>query len=100
MLAAAAIPGTGELAHAPVEPATLPLVANAGDHTRGAVRFDPAAHGTLELVAQESTYAPPLVPPFVERPEPIVVDNPIGAIHDQIEHFFRTRIENGRAEIR
>ena len=100
MLAAAGIPGTGELEHAPVEAATLPLSGNAGDHTRGAVRFDPAAHGTLEIAAQPSSYAPPLVPPLIERPEPISVENPIAAIHDQIELFFRTRIENGRAEIR
>jgi hypothetical protein len=104
MVAAAGIPTTGELVHAVTIPATLPASANvdtpSGPVTAAAVQFDPGAHGMLEVRDQVSRYEPPLVPPLVRRSEEIPVENPITEIHAQLEHFFRTRIDTARAEIR
>lgn len=104
MLAAAGVPGIGTFDVVPLAAAVTPLRANletsAGTITAAAFRFDPAAHGMLEIASQPSTHEPPLVPPLIERGEPIVVTNPIAAVHAQIEAFFRARIEDGRAEIR
>lgn len=51
-------------------------------------RYDPAAHGMLEVLEQSSRYEPPAAPPFVLRPVPVPVLNPIGAVHDEIEAFL------------
>ncbi len=104
MLGAAGVPGVGAFDVVPLEGATVPVRANletpSGAITAAAYRFDPAAHGMLEIIEQPSTHEPPLVPPLIERDSPITVTNPIAGVHDQIETFLRTRIETGRAEIR
>lgn len=104
MIAAAGIPGVGMLDLAPIARALPPLSANLdtprGVVTAAAYRFDPAAHGMLELIAQSSTHELPLVPPLVPRPSAIPVTNPIADVHAQLEAFFRSRIERGRAEVR
>jgi hypothetical protein len=51
-------------------------------------RFDPAAHGMLEVLVQSSRFEPPAAPPFVSRPEPIAVENPIVAEHEEIRRFL------------
>ncbi|MEW6269043.1 MAG: hypothetical protein AB1689_07055, partial [Thermodesulfobacteriota bacterium] len=51
-------------------------------------RYDPAAHGMLEVVDQSSRYEPPATPPYRPRPMPIPVVNPIGAVHDDIQAFL------------
>lgn len=104
MLAAAGLPGVGEYEIAPVAAVSAPVSANLetsdGPVTAAAYRFDPAAHGMLEILEQPSTHELPLVPPLVPRPSPLTVTNPIAEVHDQIEHFVRTRVQSGRAEIR
>lgn len=100
MLAAAGIPGVGEYEIAPVASVSAPVRANLETITVAAYRFDPGAHGMLEILEQPSTHELPLVPPLVPRASPIVVTNPITEVHAQIEHFVRTRVESGRAEIR
>lgn len=103
MMAAAGIPGIGVFELAEVAPAAPPLLANlvtpSGDVTAGAVRFDPAAHGMLELRAQTSTHEPPLVPPLVPRAMPVAVMSPIDAVHAQIERFLASRLTGPHAEI-
>lgn len=104
MLAAAGVPGIGAFELAQVPSTSSPAVANlatpSGEVTAAAVRFDPAAHGMLEIASQPSTHELPLVPPLVPRAEPVEVLNPIAAVHAQITTFLRSRIEGGRAEIR
>ncbi|MBX3027740.1 hypothetical protein KF840_22830 [bacterium] len=56
--------------------------------TTRATRYDPAAHGMLEVLAQSSRYVPPAAPPFVLRPMEIAVLNPLVAEHDEIEAFL------------
>ena len=104
MVAAASIPAVGELEHVVAAAAALPLSQNvdsaSGPITAAAVRFDPAEHGMLEVRDQESRYEPPLAPPFMLRAMPLPIENPIVEVHEQLEHFFRTRIDTGHAEIR
>lgn len=100
MLSAAGVPGIGVFDVAPIEAVSAPVSANLGGSTVAAYRYDPAAHGMLEIVEQPSAYELPLVPPLVPRPAAITVQNPIVEVHAQIEAFLRTRHETGRAEIR
>jgi hypothetical protein len=101
MIAAAGVPGVGTFELAEIAPITAPVSANfEGGITVAAYRFDPAAHGMLEILEQPSTYEPPLLPPLVPREPPITVQNPIREVHAQIEAFLRARHETGRAEIR
>jgi hypothetical protein len=51
-------------------------------------RYDPAAHGMLEVLNQRSRYEAPAVPPFVLRPVELPVANPIVEVHDEIEAFL------------
>lgn len=51
-------------------------------------RYDPAAHGMIEVLDQSSRYEAPASPPFRPRPEPIPVVNPIEAVHAEIEAFL------------
>ena len=48
-------------------------------------RYDPAAHGMLEVLNQTSRYEPPAVPPFVLRPVELPIVNPIVEEHHEIE---------------
>src|SRR5581483_982838 len=52
-------------------------------------RYDPAAHGMLEVLDQSSRYEPPAIPPFRVRPEPLAIANPLVAEHAEIEAFLR-----------
>ena len=96
VVAAAGIPGIGAFAFAAVDAATAPVRANLGGATIAAVRFDGAMHGMLEDSRQSSRWAEPLVPPLQGR-EPVNIDNPIDAVHQQIAAFFRTFRDEGRA---
>jgi dienelactone hydrolase len=51
-------------------------------------RYDPAAHGMLEVLEQASRYEPPAAPPYRLRPAPIAVLNPIVEQHEEIEEFL------------
>ncbi len=51
-------------------------------------RYDPAAHGMLEVLNQSSRYEPPAAPPFVFRPVEIPVVNPIVEEHEEIAAFL------------
>lgn len=51
-------------------------------------RYDPAAHGMLEVLNQTSRYEPPAVPPFVLRPVELPIVNPIVEEHHEIEAFL------------
>jgi hypothetical protein len=53
-----------------------------------ATRYDPAAHGMLEVRDQASRYLPPAAPPFPARPEPVPVRNPIEEEHREIGDFL------------
>ena len=55
-------------------------------------RWEPAAHGMLEVLLQESRYEPPVVPPFRLRPAVLPIENPIVALHDEIEQFLATAL--------
>jgi len=50
-------------------------------------RYDPAAHGMLEVLNQTSKYEPPVLPPFVLRPAEVPVVNPIVEEHLEIREF-------------
>ena len=58
-------------------------------------RYDPAAHGMLEVLNQSSRYEPPAVPPFVLRPVELPIANPIVEEHDEIEAFFAENLSAG-----
>lgn len=51
-------------------------------------RYDPAAHGMLEVLNQTSHYEAPATPPFRPRPMPIAVINPIADVHAEIASFL------------
>ena len=55
-------------------------------------RYDPAAHGMLEVLNQTSRYEPPAAPPFVLRPVELPVVNPIVEEHDAIEAFLAENV--------
>jgi hypothetical protein len=55
-------------------------------------RYDPAAHGMLEVLDQSSRYEPPAAPPFVLRPVPLPIANPIVEEHDEIEAFLTENV--------
>jgi hypothetical protein len=63
-------------------PATDSLLAAA--QATHVTRYDPAAHGMLEVLDQSSAWQPPYDPPLVPRDVEIPVTNPIAAIHDEI----------------
>lgn len=60
-----------------------------------ATRFDPAAHGMLEVAEQSSRWLPPASPPFAQRPEPVPVRNPIEAEHEEIRDFLAGALAPG-----
>ena len=39
-------------------------------------------------ITSASRFEPPAAPPFVSRPEPIAVENPIVAEHEEIRRFL------------
>lgn len=55
-------------------------------------RYDPAAHGMLEVLEQESRYEPPVVPPFRLRAAVLPVTNPLVAEHDEIAAFLAAEL--------
>jgi hypothetical protein len=96
VVAAAGIPGHGVFGFAAVERATAP--SDGEGSTIAAVRFDGAMHGMLEVSRQSSRWAAPLDPPLVMRDD-TSVENPIVAVHEQIEVFLSTYRLDGRATI-
>jgi hypothetical protein len=69
---------------APLATASMLGAAAAGRVTR----YDPAAHGMLEVLAQVSRYEPPVVPPFRRRSSDLPVENPLVAVHREIQDFL------------
>lgn len=55
-------------------------------------RWDPAAHGMLEVLHQESRFEPPVVPPFRARPVPVPLENPIVGVHDELRGFLASAL--------
>jgi hypothetical protein len=55
-------------------------------------RYDPAAHGMLEVLNQTSRYEPPAAPPYVLRDEVLAVVNPIVDLHAEIESFLAENV--------
>jgi len=53
-------------------------------------RYDPAAHGMVEVLDQTSRYEPPAAPPYRLRPMPIAVANPIEEVHEEIGGFLES----------
>ena len=97
-VAAAGVGCVEPLRFGATELVTLPASANLSGRTALCVFYE-GGHGMMELRGQESRYAPPAVPPFERRPEPVAVANPIDAVHAHVEQLLRTRIEDGRATI-
>ncbi|MDX2170539.1 MAG: hypothetical protein SF182_25930 [Deltaproteobacteria bacterium] len=60
--------------------------------TTRVTRYDPAAHGMLEVLNQVSRYEPPAAPPFVLRPTELPVLNPIVAEHAEIAAFLTEHV--------
>jgi hypothetical protein len=58
-------------------------------------RYDPAAHGMLEVVDQSSLYVPPAAPPFVLRDVELPIANPIVPEHDEIAAFLAANVTAG-----
>ena len=63
-----------------------------GSFVSRVTRYDPAAHGMLEVLNQTSRYEPPAAPPFVLRPAPLAVVNPIVDVHLEIEDFLAENV--------
>jgi hypothetical protein len=55
-------------------------------------RYDPAAHGMLEVLDQTSRYEAPAAPPFILRPVELPVVNPLVAEHAEIEAFLAENV--------
>ena len=60
-------------------------------------RYDPAAHGMLEVLNQSSRYEPPAVPPFVLREMELPIANPLVAEHDEIAAFLSESVRQQSA---
>ncbi len=97
VVAAAGIAGDGDFAFAQVPHLSLPW--RGEDATVGAVRFEGAMHGMLEVHEQSSRFQGPLLPPLEDRLNATVLVNPIDDVHAQIETFLRTLADDGRATI-
>jgi hypothetical protein len=63
-------------------------------------RYDPAAHGMLEVLNQSSRYQAPSAPPFVLRPTELPVANPLVAEHDEIAAFLAQQVGSEVVEAR
>ncbi|MGE5183626.1 MAG: hypothetical protein ACM31C_16255, partial [Acidobacteriota bacterium] len=74
--------------------ATASMVAASG--VARVTRYDPAAHGMLEVLEQSSRYEPPAVPPFRLRGAELPITNPIVAIHGEIEQFLGDALVRAR----
>jgi hypothetical protein len=102
-VAAAGLPGAGTFDLAPVAAASLPVRANrttpSGAVTAGAFIHPGANHLMLALYEEEAMFAPPLDEPFMPLAAPMPMPNPVVDVHRQLLHFYRTRFEDGRAEI-
>jgi hypothetical protein len=61
-------------------------------------RYDPAAHGMLEVLNQSSRFEPPAAPPYVMRPVELPIVNPIVEEHAEIEAFVAASIAPAAAE--
>ncbi|MCB9592381.1 MAG: hypothetical protein H6719_06595 [Sandaracinaceae bacterium] len=98
-VAAAGVPCASPLRFAVTDEVALPVTANLAGRTVVCVRYPGGGHGMMELRTQESRYEPPAVPPFMRRPSPLPVTNPIDAIHAHIEQLLSTRTAATRATI-
>lgn len=56
-------------------------------------RYDPAAHSMLEVLDQTSRFEPPAAPPYVMRPVPLPILNPLVAEHDEIAAFLARHVQ-------
>jgi hypothetical protein len=84
LVAALGVPAIGTYANATVVPGTAPL------QGRGAFRFPTADHYMAGYNNGSSAVNPPGLPPFDVRGTPLKFQNPIGAVHAQLAHFFAT----------
>ncbi|MEO8603649.1 MAG: hypothetical protein ABI629_13835 [bacterium] len=71
-------------------PAIESMLAATG--TTRVTRYDPAAHGMLEVLNQTSRFEPPGAPPFVLRPNELPILNPLVAEHDEIAAFLTENV--------
>jgi hypothetical protein len=62
-------------------------------------RYNPAAHGMLEVLNQSSRYEPPAAPPFVLRPVEPPIANPIVQVHQEIEAFLVENVGAGTLRV-
>ena len=67
--------------------------------TLPATRYDDAMHGMMEVLLQESSFDAPLVQPLQERDEALILENPIHAVHDEIEAYFTDFVATGEAHV-
>ncbi len=63
------------------------LTASGASHVS---RFEPASHGMLEVLGADSAWEPPYELPLMRRASPMSYDNPIEAVHAEIEAFLST----------
>lgn len=103
--ALADIPLGGERApgFADVAPAAAPLRGNlevdGQPVTAAAWRFGPAGHDTSHKRMTTLRWRWPIYPPLQPREPAVEGDNPIDAVHAQLEELFRTRFTDGQARI-
>jgi len=81
------VAGLDEVA-APLATSSM-LAATGSTHV---TRYDPAAHGMLEVLNQTSRYEPPAAPPFVLRPVELPIENPLVEEHAEIEAFIAANV--------
>jgi hypothetical protein len=62
------------------------LTASGATHV---TRYEPASHGMLEVFAADSAWQPPYTLPLSRRAEPFPYENPIDAVHLELEAFLR-----------
>lgn len=86
VVAASGIGGFGTFDLAPIPPPSGPSAA---------WRFEDAMHGMLEVRYQTSSWEAPLVPPLAERSAPLVLENPLGPVHDQIADLLWRVVDGG-----
>jgi hypothetical protein len=93
LVQATGVPAVGNFIHADVTPGTAPL------QGRGAWLFDQADHLMIGFNAGSSVVEAPGLPPFELRPDPLMFQNPVQDVHDQIVHFYVTHRTTGTGEI-
>jgi len=89
------VPGVVEA----VRPVRGNLMTSSGPVTAVAHVWTGASHLMGAWAETEVGFQPPIEPPFVVADPPLMVTNPVSAVHDELAGFLATRLASGRASL-